>query len=119
MEIGFINFDQDSLNRVGKVMNLLQGKGAIDELGFGRMRDAFSNTMFPGMSTLQTRAKYFLLLPSLYSYLEKTNIKDSRDARAKIREYEILLTKRLIDGSDEKDKWGIIGANSLENGIYV
>jgi hypothetical protein len=39
-------------------MKLLQGQGAIDELGLGRIRDAFSNEMFSGLSTLQTHAKY-------------------------------------------------------------
>jgi hypothetical protein len=58
MEIGFVNFNQEALNRANKVMKLLQGQGAIDELGLGRIRDAFSNEMFSGLSTLQTHAKY-------------------------------------------------------------
>ena len=115
MEIGFVNFNQEALNRANKVMRLLQGQGAIDELGMGRIRDAFSNTMFPGMSTLQTRAKYFLLMPALYAFLERTNIRDVSDARAKIREYEISLTRRLMAGTPADNSWGIIGADSLRN----
>lgn len=115
MEIGFVNLNQDALNKANKLMKLLQGQGAIDELGLGRIRDAFSNSMFPGMSTLQTRAKYFLLLPALYSFLEKGKIQDARDARAKIRDYEISLTRRLIDGTPKEISWGIIGADSLQN----
>lgn len=120
MEIGFINLNQDALNRTNKLMQLLQGQGAIDELGLGRIRDFFSNRMFPGMSTLQTRAKYFLLLPALYAYLEKTKISGARDAREKIRINEIALTKRLDNGTPEDDKTGIIGAENLrKNGTYV
>lgn len=111
MEIGFVSFNQEALNRANKVMRLLQGQGAIDELGLGRIRDAFSNTMFPGMSVLQTRAKYFCLLPALYSFLERTRIADAREARLKIREYEISLTRRLMAGSEGQT--GIIGADSL------
>lgn len=96
-------------------MKLLQGQGAIDELGLGRIRDAFSNTLFPGMSTLQTRAKYFLLMPALYSFLERNRISDARDARAKVREYEISFTRRLLEGSSSDNLWGIIGADSLHN----
>ena len=115
MEIGFVNFNQEALNRANKVMKLLQGQGAIDELGLGRIRDAFSNTMFPGMSVLQTHAKYFLLMPALYAYLEKTRITDVREARSIVRDSEIKLTYRLMEGS-AKDMVGIIGADMLRRG---
>lgn len=115
MEIGFVSFNQEALNQANKVMKLLQGQGAIDELGLGRIRDAFSNTMFPGMSVLQTHAKYFLLMPALYAYLEKTRISDSREARAIVREQEIKMTYRLMDGAS-KDTTGIIGADMLSRG---
>lgn len=115
MEIGFVSFNQEALNRANKVMKLLQGQGAIDELGLGRIRDAFSNTMFPGMSVLQTHAKYFLLMPALYSFLEKTRIADVREARSIVRDQEIRMTYRLMDGST-KDTTGIIGADMLRQG---
>ncbi len=115
MEIGFVSFNQEALNRANKVMKLLQGQGAIDELGLGRIRDAFSNTMFPGMSVLQTHAKYFLLMPALYSFLEKTRIADVRKARTIVRDQEIRMTYRLMDGS-AKDTTGIIGADMLRRG---
>lgn len=107
-----MSFNQEALSRANKVMRLLQGQGAIDELGLGRIRDAFSNTMFPGMSVLQTHAKYFLLMPALYAYLEKTRIADIREARSIVRDSEIKLTYRLMDGSAD-DTVGIIGAEML------
>lgn len=110
-----MSFNQEALNRANKVMKLLQGQGAIDELGLGRIRDAFSNTMFPGMSVLQTHAKYFLLMPALYSFLEKTRIADVREARSIVRDQEIRMTYRLMDGS-AKDTTGIIGADMLRRG---
>lgn len=113
MEIGFLSFNQEALNRANKVMKLLQGQGAIDELGLGRIRDAFSNMMFPGMSVLQTHAKYFLLLPALYAYLEKNRINDAREARMIVRDQEIKMTNRLMEGSS-KDTTGIIGADMLK-----
>lgn len=110
-----MNFNQEALNRANKVMKLLLGQGAIDELGLGRIRDAFSNMMFPGMSVLQTHAKYFLLMPALYAYLERTRISDSREARTLVRENEIRLTYRLMEGS-AKEAVGIIGAEMLRRG---
>ena len=114
MEIGFVNFNQEALNRAGKVLKMLQGQGAIDELGLGRIRDVFSNSMFPGLSVLQTRAKYFLILPALYAHLEKKRIADAREARTVVRDYEVRITRRLMDGSAKK-AGGIIGADSLRN----
>ena len=98
MEIGFVSFNQEALNRANKVMKLLQGQGAIDELGLGRIRDAFSNTMFPGLSVLQTHAKYFMLMPSLYAHLERKYISDTCEARKIVRDNEIKLTDRLMKG---------------------
>lgn len=37
--------------------------GTRDELGIGQVRDAFSNTFFPGTSTVMTRARYFAFIP--------------------------------------------------------
>lgn len=47
------------------MMQLLQESEAIEELGIGRVRDNFSNTLFPVTSTLQHHAKYFVLMASL------------------------------------------------------
>ena len=43
--------------------HLLSEQGAVDELGIGIIRDAFANYFFPGTSTIQNRAKYFLIVP--------------------------------------------------------
>ena len=37
-----------------------------DELGLGQIRDALSDTLFPGTSVLLTRARYLLFVPWLY-----------------------------------------------------
>lgn len=66
MQIGFVNFSQEELARKNKVLQMVRDQTAIDELGLGRIRDAFANLMFPGMSTLQRRAKYFAVMPSIF-----------------------------------------------------
>ena len=45
------------------MIHLLDEPGAVDELGIGAVRDAFADYFFPGTSTVQTRAKYFLIVP--------------------------------------------------------
>ncbi len=45
-----------------------------DELGIGSVRDGFADLLFPGTSTIQTRARYFLFVPWIYSQLEKDKV---------------------------------------------
>lgn len=63
MQLGWIDFSRDERKKVLNVIHLLDEPGAVDELGLGIIRDAFSDLFFPGTSTVQTRAKYFLIVP--------------------------------------------------------
>lgn len=116
MQIGFVNFSQEELARKNKVLQMVRDQTAIDELGFGRIRDAFANMMFPGMSTLQRRAKYFAVMPSLYYQATKKNYHSVRDVRAQIVKWEIKLTDMLVKeaGNDEQKRIGITGSSMLE-----
>lgn len=62
-QIGWIDFSDKDRKKALDVIHLLQDQGAIDELGIGIVRDAFANYFFPGTSTIQTRAKYFFIVP--------------------------------------------------------
>jgi hypothetical protein len=61
--IGWIDFSPADRAKVGTVLDLLKPEGMVDELGIGIIRDALANLMFPGISTIQTRAKYFFIIP--------------------------------------------------------
>ena len=116
MQIGYITFNSEERQRVMKVLQLVRDQNAIDDLGLGRIRDAFANEMFPGMSTLQRRAKYFALLPSLYHEATKLNYRNLQEVRKQIVHWEIRLTEMLVNGigsSDEKTT-GITGSSTLE-----
>lgn len=116
MQIGYITFNSEERQRVMKVLQIVRDQNAIDELGLGRIRDAFANEMFPGMSTLQRRAKYFAVLPSLYHEATKMNYRNPQEVRKQIIHWEIRLTEMLINGcgiSDEK-MTGITGSSTLE-----
>lgn len=116
MQLGFINFSREELARKNKVLQMVRDQTAIDELGFGRIRDAFANLMFPGMSTLQRRAKYFVVMPSLYYEATKKQYDTLREVRAQIVKWEIRLTDMLVTGAgeDEDKKTGITGRSMLE-----
>ena len=115
MQIGFINFSQEELARKNKVLQMVRDQTAIDELGLGRIRDAFANMMFPGMSTLQRRAKYFAVMPSLFYQATKKKYDNVRDVRAQIVKWEIRLTEMLVNGAegDENKMKGITGRSML------
>lgn len=63
MQLGWVDFSKEDREKVLDVMSLLQEQGAVDELGIELVRDGFANYFFPGTSTVQTRAKYFLIIP--------------------------------------------------------
>ena len=58
--IGWIDFSSEHREKVKTVIDLLTISDVVDELGIGTIRDCFSDTLFPGISTIQTRAKYFV-----------------------------------------------------------
>ena len=53
-----VDFSKTERDKVVSILRLLGTQTALDELGIGTVRDAFSDMLFPGISTLQTRAKY-------------------------------------------------------------
>ena len=96
-----------SLKERDAALELLQSDGEAeprDELGIGSLRDALADAFFPGVTTLQTRAKYFLLVPRMYQEIE--NGSSRIPAARQILELEAALLERLR-GSGEP---GVIGS---------
>lgn len=122
MQLGFINFNTEEKKRVAKMMQLLQESEAIEELGIGRVRDHFSNTLFPGTSTLQHHAKYFVLLPSLYynAAFKSKRFQTLDEVNRYIKEAEIQITRQLAekaDGSFRTDVTGITGISTYKDAL--
>ena len=67
--VGWIDFSSEHRQKVQTVLDLLKKRGVIDELGSGMIRDAFAERLFPGISTIQTRAKSFTLTAYLIQRL--------------------------------------------------
>ena len=119
MQLGFVNFNTEEKKRISKMMQLLSELGAIEELGIGRVRDHFSNTLFPGTSTLQHHAKYFAVLPSLYYHAAHCGRKFSsvREVERFIIEREIQITRQLAEYDDETSKLGITGIDTYKEAL--
>jgi hypothetical protein len=73
-----------------------------DELGIGPLRDLLANTFFPGTTTLQRGAKYFLLVPAMYAAIEvDTKLRSSPESSILDQEEALLhgLLERYDDGN--------------------
>ena len=115
MQIGWIDFAREDRAKAMGVLHLLQERIAVDELGFGIIRDAFADAFFPATSTIQTRAKYFLLIP--YILKEATSGKygySAKTVRAKIDELEKAAANKMYDQNPEEP--GLIGRTVLPRG---
>lgn len=117
MQLGFVHFDQNDQKKYLAVLSRITEAGAIDELGIGRIRDFYSDLLFPGISTLHQHAKYFAVLPLLYKEAVKYRYVRLGDVRGRIIELEKELTRRLCDGSPGAT--GITGSEALKSGGYV
>ena len=108
VKLGWIDFSKEHRNKVISVMHLLSESVAMDELGVGIVRDAFSNIFFPGTSTIQTRAKYFLIVPYLLYELERQKVSKADELIDILHKQETALIPVLMkSGAD-----GIIGSTA-------
>jgi hypothetical protein len=64
--IAWLDTSSDEQRRVRELIALFAQSESRDELGIGQIRDAFSDTLFPGTSVIQTRARYFLFVPWIF-----------------------------------------------------
>jgi len=109
--IGWVDLSSEHRERVKSVIDLLSTPGVIDELGIGVIRDSFSDSLFPDISTIQTRAKYFLTVPRIFNDYEKVPAHKRR--RRKLADYlndhENLCMKAMVANHEDDPQDGIIG----------
>lgn len=104
----WLDYSESDRQLALEVIDLFGERETRDELGLASVRDAFADLFFPGTSTIQTRAKYFLFIPWIYLELEKKEIPSSKIAEA-ARKEEISLIEVLANSNDRK---GIIGIDA-------
>ena len=117
MQLGWIDFSKTERNKILSVLDLLSQDGTLDELGIAPDRDGFANLFFPGTSTIQTRAKYFFLVPYAIKQLERSDETNSNKFLRELNEIERECAQRLLDKNEKEG--GIIGRVSLKNGKWV
>jgi hypothetical protein len=96
-----------------EIIDLFKDEDSIDEIGIGPIRDTLAEVLFPGLSTIQTRARYFLLIPWVYRRLESEKI-SSTNGGAKARQWQTDLVLSLERGGAQGGE-GIIGWDARQN----
>ena len=61
--IAWLDASREDQRRMREIVNIFAQSESRDELGIGQVRDALSDSLFPGTSTLHTRARYLLFVP--------------------------------------------------------
>ena len=118
MELGFIDFSTEERSKIIQTLSRLSDKQALDELGLGIIRDAYADILFPGISTLQTRAKYFLIVPYLFNLAKETSVSSGEELESWIQKQEDDLVSILVQNS-KGEEVGIFGKNSYGKGKSV
>lgn len=110
--LSWLDFSEADRRKAAEVIRLFEERGTVDELGLGTVRDALAERLFPGITVLQTRARYFLFVPWMYQQMEQDEVPSAK-AEAEGRGREI----RLIDvlAGREKGATGVIGSVARKN----
>src|SRR5210317_725024 len=88
--LAWIDYDSEAQQRAHRILTLFKERDTRDELGLGSIRDAISDTLFPGTSTIHTRLRYMLLVPWGFLDLERRKVPSH-----KIRDYSRYDQLRL------------------------
>ena len=106
----WLDYSDGERRRMLEVIDLFREKGTVDEIGIGSIRDTFADRFFPAISTIQSRARYFLFIPWIYQMLERERIPSARAGP-----HARYLQAQLVDGlkaGGEGTAAGLIGIDA-------
>lgn len=116
--LGWVDFSSTDREQVSKILAMLREPGTLDELGVGQIRDAYADLLFPGFSTIQTRAKYLITVPRIlrdYHHISKYEKKKIR-LESYLRDQENEVAKLLVKAHENEEVTGIIGSTRVGEG---
>ena len=108
--LSWLDSSEHERRAVLELVSALNEPGTLDELGIGSIRDTIADALFPGTSTIQTRARYFLFIPWILQMVE-----DRPGAQPEQR--AIRLQRQLCDALDvtHGSDAGVIGREAKGN----
>ena len=105
--LAWLDYSEADQRRAREIVAMFSQRESRDELGLGRIRDALSDTLFPGTSVLLTRARYLLFVPWLFREGARRGYRGPQLERW-VEGQERRLIGALHSGGDLK---GLIGRN--------
>jgi hypothetical protein len=111
--VGWLDYSEEHRQKMREIIDLFKDEDSIDEIGVGPIREVFAELLFPGLSTVQSRARYFLLIPWVYRRLEIEKV-PSANAAAKARHWQTELVNAMERGGAQGSE-GIIGWDARQN----
>lgn len=108
---GWLDYNTDDSQQMREIFDAFKESDTVDSLGVGTIRDAIADVLFPGISTIQTRARYFLFLPWICQIMEEERTAQQSFSN-RHRELEVALIDALK--ASEPPRSGIIGENARE-----
>ena len=106
-KITWLDLTASDRDKMQRVLDLFREQGTVDEMGLGTLRDALSNALFPGITSIQTRLRYVLFIPWIYRSLERRRIGSDRVGE-EARRAEVQLISSLA----KTDESGVIGVSA-------
>lgn len=110
-QVGWIDLSKSQRDKIVAVLDLLRPEGRIDELGTGVVRDALADRLFPGISTIHTRAKYFYIIPNILR--QYASLSDAQKAKRPLGQFleqkEKEIMWRLAEEYNHEENHGVIG----------
>jgi hypothetical protein len=110
--VGWFHLGTDEAEKAHAFLRLCNGEDSVDELGFGILRDGFSDQFFPGTSTIMTEARYLIFVAAIYRSMERTLERRKSaiaDPHQRSREIQNQLRDVLAETFGHKEGFGIIG----------
>mgnify|MGYP007120750497 CR=1 FL=1 len=98
--ISWLDASTEENSKMRELVKLFGTPETTDDLGMGQLRDAISNSLFPGTSVLHLGARYMLLVPWAYLSAHR-NTKNPEDLRKRSEESERQLIGRLKELGEE------------------
>lgn len=109
----WIDHSEKQRRQILEAIDMFREKDTRDELGLAGIRDTFSDMLFPGTGTLQTRARYFFFIPWMYLKFEADGIRSSEVAR-RGRAFELALVESLLQSPDPLGTIGRVARAALQ-----
>ena len=105
----WLDYDEAQAKRAGELIRSLSDPETIDSIGIGSIRDGIAGLLVPGTSTIQTRVRYFLLVPWAMQHVARRRPRNKTSYKNWLLDAEEATINCLLAGNPIGTT-GIIGS---------